>query len=388
LARRLLQGIESRQATVNVHASAEELTSLFNLAGRGLPRLTGRVEFSAQKALIATSLRLPPTALSSFLNLQLELLPSQDGLLIGHARLGRIDCSGRLALGLLRLALNLGFGLDEGPAVLDSLQSLEISDNQIHLQVRDPSRLKSRLRRLPARLARLGDLSFPLVSPWPRAKVQLYSERLQRSTDALPKSSAHLLSSYLKPLFELAQQRSIQGNPVEENQAALLALASYLGDRRIARLLDPAAAKAASRTTRPPAKVLLAGRNDLRRHFVLSAGLQLLVEQGLTAAIGEGKELLDAGSGGSGFSFADLAADRAGSALARSASDPKGARQLQRLLAASTEEANFFPSLEGLPENLSQTEFEARFGGVDNPAYLQLLQEIDRRLAQLPIHRW
>lgn len=111
------------------------------------------------------------------------------------------------------------------------------------------------------------------------------------------------------------------------------------------------------------------------------------MDQGLTAAIGELKELLDAGRKSSGFSFADLAADRAGSALAHSAGDPKRARQLQRLLAASADEANFFPSLEGLPENLSQQQFETRFGSLDSPAYLQLLQEIDRRLAQLPVHR-
>lgn len=386
LAKRLLQGLESRQAVVDIHASAEELNGLLNLAGRGLPPFSGLIALSAQAVRIQTSLKLPPTALPSYLNLQMDLLPSRNGLTLGNTRLGRINCSSRLGLGVMRLVLDLGLGRGEGSAILDSVQGLAISNQQLQLQLRDPSKLKTRLNRLPIRLARLRDFTFPLVSPWPLATVQIYSERLQQMTDQLPKNSAPPLGHYLQGLFQLAQQRSVEGDPALENQAALLALAGDLGDRRFSRLVSSGAAKAAAAAP-PPARVLLAGRNDLRRHFVISAGLQLLVDQELTAAIGELKELLDAGRKSGGFSFSDLAADRAGGALARSASDPKRARQLQRLLAASADEANFFPSLEGLPEDLSQQQFETRFGSLDSPAYLQLLQEIDRRLAQLPVHR-
>lgn len=386
LAKRLLQGLESQQEIVEFHASAGEINGMLSLAGRGLPAFSGLVELSPQAVRIKTSLKLPPTALQSYLNLQMDLLPSQNGVTLGHIRLGRIVCSSRLGLRMIRLALDLGLGRGEGSAILDSVQRLAISNQQLQIQLRDPSKLKTRLNRLPTRLARLRDLTFPLASPWPLATVQIYSERLQEVTDQLPTNAAPPLGHYLQGLFQLAQQRSVEGDPTVENQAALLALAGGLGDRRFSRLVSSGAAKAAAAP--PPAvRVKLAGRNDLRRHFVISAGLQLLVDQGLTAAIGELKELLDAGRRSSGFSFSDLAADRAGSALARSASDPKKARQLQRLLAASADEANFFPSLEGLPDNLSQQQFESRFGNLDSPAYLQLLQEIDRRLEQLPIHR-
>lgn len=386
LAKRLRQGLESRQAVVEIHASAEELNGLLSLAGRGLPSFSGLVELTPQAAWIKTSLKLPPTAYPSYLNLQMELLPSPNGLTLGRTRLGRVDCSSRLGLRMIRLALDLGLGQGEGAAILDSVQSFAISNQLLQFQLRDPSKLKTRLSRLPTRLAGLRDRTFPLASSWPLASVQVYSERLQEITDQLPTTSAPSLGHYLQPLFQLALQRSDEGNPAAENQAALLALAGSLGDRRFSRLLPASASGAVAAAPPPPVKVMLAGRNDLRRHFVISAGLQLLVEQGLTSAIGELKELLDAGRKNSGFSFTDLAADRAGSALARSASDPQRARQLQRLLAASADEANVFPSLEGLPDNLSQHEFETRFGSVDSPAYRQLLQEIDRRLAELPIH--
>jgi len=384
---RLYSGLESNRSSVVIHASVEELSSLLNLASRGLPRLAGRVEISGPKVLISHSLNLPPAWFPTFFNLQLELLPSQKGLNIGYARLGRIDCPTPLALLLTRLVLDLGLGKGEGQAALDSLQKFEVEGSQVQLRLANPARLKTSLSRLPSRIAWLRDLSLPQASPWPTDAAHYYLQRLLETTAQAPKGSPPQLHSYLGPLFALAQQRSAQGDAVVENQLALLTLAGYLGDWRFAQALDPAAPETAPKTNQPPPKVLLAGRDDLRRHFVISVGLQLLTEQGLTAAIGELKELLDAGPGGSGFSFADLAADRAGSALARSASDPKRARQLQRLLAASADEANFFPSLEGLPEDLRQNEFEIRFGSVDSPSYLQLLQEIDRRLAQLPVHR-
>lgn len=384
---RLLKGLESRQSTVEVHASVAELTSLLNLAGRGLPRLAGRVEISGQKVLLSHSLRLPPSRFSKVFNLQLELLPSKNGLNIGRARLGRINCPTPLALVLIQLTLDLGLGRGEGKTALDSLQSLQISGNRIHLQLANPSRLKSSLSRLPSRIAWLRDLSLLQTPSWPPEAGQFYLKCLMELSAQSPKGSTPQLRHYLGPLFALAQQRSVKGDPVAENQVALLALAGYLDDWRFAEVLNPAATETALKASHPPPRVLLAGRDDLRRHFVISAGLHLLAEQGLTAAIGEMKELLDSGPGGSGFSFADLAANRAGSALARSASDPKRARQLQRLLAASADEANFFPSLEGLPKDLSQQQFETRFGSLDSPAYLQLLQEIDRRLAQLPVHR-
>jgi hypothetical protein len=61
--------------------------------------------------------------------------------------------------------------------------------------------------------------------------------------------------------------------------------------------------------------IMLGGRQDLRLHFIVSLGIKVIADSGISFAAGEFKELLDALSGGSGFSFADLAADRAGPTL-------------------------------------------------------------------------
>jgi hypothetical protein len=133
--------------------------------------------------------------------------------------------------------------------------------------------------------------------------------------------------------------------------------------------------------------VLLGGRNDSRLHFIISAGLKLISDQGISSAVGEFKELLDAGKGGSGFSFVDLASDRSGIRFAEVATDTDGgARRLQKLLAANPAEMQFYPVVADLPENLPEPEFKQRYGGVNDARYNGMVREIDRRIHICPAY--
>ena len=86
---------------------------------------------------------------------------------------------------------------------------------------------------------------------------------------------------------------------------------------------------------------------------------------------------------GSGFSFADLAADRAGTRLGLLAlRDPQG---FQARLAQGLEEADLLPDVSDLPEFMPEAEFKRRFGGVGAPAYQAMLREIEARLDRLPL---
>jgi hypothetical protein len=88
---------------------------------------------------------------------------------------------------------------------------------------------------------------------------------------------------------------------------------------------------------------------------------------------------------GSGFSFNDLAADRAGTRLGELAqAQPLDAQQRLR---AVRDDRELMPRWDDLPEYLSEAEFRRRFGGVGAPAYDHLLAEIDRRIAALPAMR-
>jgi hypothetical protein len=93
------------------------------------------------------------------------------------------------------------------------------------------------------------------------------------------------------------------------------------------------------------------------------------------------KELNDA-QGGSGFSFGDMAANRAGIRLAQVATfNAASARAVQERLAGNVGIADVFPDVSDLPEDLPAAEFQARFGGAKGAEYQRMLAEIDRRLA-------
>jgi hypothetical protein len=181
-------------------------------------------------------------------------------------------------------------------------------------------------------------------------------------------------------VFEHARQRSAQGDPVSENRAALTALAERALGTRLVTVQGVSGA-------RPGGGLRLAGRADFAQHFALSAFLAATGGEGFSDLAGLYKELRDAREG-SGFSFNDLAADRAGSRLGeastRSAAE---ARRIQAALAGAKEAGAFFPRVDDLPEFMGQSEFERRFGGVDAPAYKAMAERIEKRIAALPLYR-
>ena len=82
-------------------------------------------------------------------------------------------------------------------------------------------------------------------------------------------------------------------------------------------------------------RITLRGRNDLARHFWVSAALSVLSDESRSMTVGITKEMMDATPGGSGFSFVDLTADRAGTLFAVAAtSNAESARNLQLRISA------------------------------------------------------
>ena len=94
---------------------------------------------------------------------------------------------------------------------------------------------------------------------------------------------------------------------------------------------------------------------------------------------------MDTTPGGSGFSFADLAADEAGNRFTRAATrDPASARALQARIRAGLRFADFVPELRDLPEGIPGAEFQERYGGLGGAETKRLVDEIERRLAACP----
>jgi hypothetical protein len=173
-----------------------------------------------------------------------------------------------------------------------------------------------------------------------------------------------------------------RGSMVEENESAILAWGIALGDHRLARFvgLDPDS-ELVRRATEISQGTTLRGREDWARHYAVSAALAVLAHPWVGDAGGLMKEEADALSQGSGFSFGDLAADRAGVRFAEaSTSSETSAKTMQRLLQDQLNLDELFPKIVDLPENLTVQEFRQKFGTVGSERYRQEIIRIEAAL--------
>ncbi len=174
-------------------------------------------------------------------------------------------------------------------------------------------------------------------------------------------------------------------------KAFLVAIGVGLGDARLLASV-PGAGNVAQAVEAPSERAVretvlgeptVRGRRDLAQHFFISAYLAVVSGNEAAHAAGVAKELLDA-RGGSGLSFADLAAGRAGVRFADAILNkqvPLG------LLPQTFTVAAFVPELDGLPEGLSSAEVKARYGDKNDARFREQLVEIDKRILALPPYR-
>ncbi len=191
------------------------------------------------------------------------------------------------------------------------------------------------------------------------------------------------LDALLVPMLALARERSAQGRAVEENRSMLVVLAFYVNGKGLAALVPSA------RTWPMPRRrmVTLAGRTDFPQHFTISAALAASAGSPLSDAVGLYKEVDDSRRG-SGFSFNDIAADRAGTRFGEMATArASDIQRLYRTAEGGLRESDLVPDVRDLPEFMTEAEFKRRFGGVGQPAYVKMLAEIERRIAGLPLYR-
>lgn len=227
----------------------------------------------------------------------------------------------------------------------------------------------------------LDDIRSRVVSPEDRKRLEFYQRALAQIAPTLRKDNS--IVKLLRPMFAHALKRSVAGEAIAENRALLLVLSAYSNGRGLVGLV-PAAA------TWPKAKrvqLKLRNRRDSAQHFLTSAGLVVLGGKRFSNVIGLAKEVADAG-GGSGFSFTDIAADRAGTRFGEMALySQRSARALQRTVAAGVADSALAPRLHDLPEYLSEAEFAQRYTNLSSPAYKAEIARIEKRLATLSLYR-
>jgi len=191
------------------------------------------------------------------------------------------------------------------------------------------------------------------------------------------------LAELLRPLFELAYQRSTLETAIDENRIVISAINDYVNRKETKKLLAiPESAPAAGQQY----SAFLYKRIDLAQHFIGSAALTASVNKQAAQIAGEEKELSDA-HGGSGFSFIDLTADKAGTRFGEMAtSSPENARKMQKAMAGIKDYSDFMPDPRDLPEHMNEADFKQRFESINSPVYQEISKQIDERISATPIY--
>jgi hypothetical protein len=202
------------------------------------------------------------------------------------------------------------------------------------------------------------------------------------NTDDVPKGDAGW-ARVVHVAFTYAEDNSHGTDGVLFNRAAILALGVILGEEKVAwaanRPVDSRRMRDALALRR---KITLHGRGDTSMHFWVSAALGVLSDEDRSLAVGITKEMMDAQPGGSGFSFADLAADRAGTLFARAATrDAESASGLQARIRSGVKIADYCPDVRGLPEGIPADEFQSKYGGLGGAGTAKVVEDIKSRLA-------
>jgi hypothetical protein len=177
------------------------------------------------------------------------------------------------------------------------------------------------------------------------------------------------------------------------NRAAFVALAMLAVDERVGDFAQLSPADL-GKCRIPVVPTAIYGRQDWPKHWALSAAIAVGAGTQLSEAAGEWKELADslarqsqfALRDPSGFSMADLAADRAGFRTARAAWQADGADRMAAALANATPEQLLPAELVRREEALGNAAFVKRYGGLDDPRFKQRVREIDAVLDKAGLH--
>jgi hypothetical protein len=349
----------------------------------GSPDRKARVSLVSGSASLVASVGLPLGAGDRrYLNLTVAAVPElQKGVLNLHIqrfKLGVMEAPRWLCKLVSPVVTSLLRYDRRSKPLLDAIQAVTI----------EPGSIEVTYGRLHLPAGYRGDIFGPdntnkdvLAST--RAQVEHLLTLVGHSPDTQP-----TFGECFETVFTFARDRSVEGDPLTENKAGIFALGIVLGHPRVEEFLGPVLdGRLRSRARRILGHVALRRRYDWTRHFCLSAAIVLLSDERVSNAAGVLKEELDADTGGSGFSFADLLADRAGTTFAFWATrNEAAARAMQERIAGGFRVDDFFPPAADLPEGIADAEFQQRYGGVGGEQYRRVMDEIERRLAACPAY--
>ena len=371
-AKRLMDQHDPRTARANATRrlviSEQEFDLLVNYAASRYRDSAARASLGPGLVRLQASAQVPRNPFGRYLNVDATLRETAALPRIEHIRIGRLTVPPVVADYLLRQGLHWTLAADRGGLAADIVKGVRVADGRLTVTYVLNGGIGERAR-------------SALLSSTDQARLRAYHERLVEAVANAPGKVS--LAELLPPLFRIAIERGSAGDVVAESRAAFVVLAFYANG------IAPAAVVPAASQWAQPARrtVTLAGRDDFAKHFLISAAISATAGSPLADAIGLYKEIEDS-RGGSGFSFNDIGADRAGTRLGEIASrSPQRALRLAQALAGGVKERDFMPDVSDLPEFMPEAEFLRRYGGIDGAGYKQMMATIEARIESRPLLR-
>jgi hypothetical protein len=372
-AQRLLKQNDPRKKPAGIEQRVRISERDLNLTANYLAqRLKGAVHAEVKKgeARVAGSIRLPGVPLRPYLNVSVTVTEEDGNPRFSDLRIGQVNFPDLIAQPIIREAVARVSATEEGEFARDIVKEVEFEEGRLAVTFLWRPELMERAR-------------DTLVGASEREAVVAYYHELAR-LHAGNRARRGSFTTVLQPLFQLAQRRSQSGaDPVSENRALLLVLGAWAINQGMDRLLPREVQRKKIRGFR----LTLNRRGDLAQHFAVSAAIASSSDTILADAVGLYKEVSDS-QGGSGFSFADLAADRAGTRFGEEATrSAPSARRIQQLLASGVAESDIMPRSKDLPENMNAVQFKHRYGEIGSRDYNRVADEIERRIAACSLYQ-
>ncbi|MFZ5516506.1 MAG: hypothetical protein ACOY90_07690 [Candidatus Zhuqueibacterota bacterium] len=338
-------------------------------------QIAAKTELQPHRAIMMITVTLPNNRFGSYLNIAVFLAGAGADLGLEKVKIGQIAFPGWFFTPIFWLGHKFLQDSEEyriTQNIKRAIRDIRIENDQLTVVYQWRPEI---LDQIQARGRRM------LIPVGEKERWLAYNDRLYTLSNSL-KGQKNSIIQFLPPLFQLASERTAHGNDaISENKILILSLAMFgTGSNmdRIVRFLEIDGAQQPRRI-----KMTLLRREDLAKHFMVSAALTLSGGGDFANVMGVYKEYGDS-KGGSGFSYADLAADRAGMTFAQIATASEiQARAIQARMSQATLETDFMPRVDALQEGIQTYE-----GAQLDEATLKIIEkEIDARIRDCRIYQ-
>jgi hypothetical protein len=288
---------------------------------------------------------------------------SEKGFPAVHGRVGYVPIPPFLARGILGLGRTiLGWRGIELPALDDMVQTAAFSPEGAAARIRIPK-----------------DIRLLRVFAQSEAAEINVDEVIARYCGLALAQQSQPDADFLNHVHRAFTSFSTVTDYAASNRASLLALAMFTVSPNVGKIagIQPDRLRGCAGSKLPPR---LLGRDDLPKHWALSAALTAVLGSDLSQNMGVWKEVADSGPNGSGFSFIDLAADRSGISFGKRATASDQAEATTMLLRSISAEKLLPIRALALQEGMNETQFAQRYTQVDSARYQAMVKRIDQLL--------